>query len=86
MKTPELTHESVVDFVLNKVAMRTKTPREELHGDTQLAEVGLDSLNAVLVCGYLEDEYKIEVEPLIMFQYKTANEVATAVLQMVAEQ
>lgn len=79
-----VTQEQIAEFVLGKVAMRTKTPIEQLTGDTQLADVGVDSLNAVLICGYLEDEYELELEPMIMFQYKTANQVANAIFDMLS--
>ncbi len=75
--------DSIVEFILDKVAMQTKTPRENLAADTHLATVGVDSLTAVLLCGYMEDEYQLEIEPMMMFEYKTANEVAHAVLDMV---
>lgn len=79
-----VTKEQIVAFVLGKVSVRTKTPIEQLTGETQLASVGVDSLNAVLICGYLEDQYEIEIEPMIMFQYKTANQVAEALLEMLS--
>jgi acyl carrier protein len=84
MNPLHVTHEQVVDFVLGKVAYRTKTSVDQLTGDTLLADVGIDSLNAVLICGYLEDEYELEIEPMIMFQYKTANQVANAICEMLS--
>jgi acyl carrier protein len=80
-----VTKEQIVDFVLGKVSARTKTPLNQLTGETQLASVGVDSLNSVLICGYLEDKYEIEIEPMIMFEYKTANQVADALLEMLTE-
>lgn len=86
MNHSDISHQSVVDFVLNKVSQRTHTPLEQLTGETPLADVGVDSLNAVLICGYLEEKYELEIEPMIMFQYKTADQVAQAIIQMMAEQ
>ena len=84
MNQPAITKEQITDFVLGKVSVRTKTPLEQLTGETPLAGVGVDSLNAVLICGYLEDEYQIEIEPMIMFQYKTAHQVANAIFDMLS--
>lgn len=81
MSQQAVTKEQIVAFVLGKVSARTKTPLEQLTGETQLANVGVDSLNSVLICGYLEDQYELEIEPMIMFQYKTANQVAEALLE-----
>ena len=85
MNQLDVTQEKIVDFILSKVALRTNTPVDQLSGDTLLADVGVDSLNAVMICGYLEDEYELEIEPMIMFQHKTANHVANAVSDMLAE-
>jgi acyl carrier protein len=72
----------IVEFILDNVAELCKQSRDTLAPDTLLATVGVDSLNAVLLCGRLEDELQLEIEPLVMFEYKTAREVAGAVLEM----
>jgi acyl carrier protein len=81
----EISTNAITSFILGKVAKLTKTDRETLHGDTLLADVGVDSLFAVLICGFIEDEYDLEVEPILMFEYKTANQVAQALLNMIEE-
>lgn len=75
----------ITSFIIERVNELTKY-RFEVEGDTILASIGIDSLFAVLICGFIEDEYQIEVEPILMFEYKTANEVANAVLAMIEEQ
>jgi acyl carrier protein len=72
----------IVEFILDNDAELCKQSRDTLAPDTLLATVGVDSLNAVLLCGRLEDELQLEIEPLVMFEYKTAREVAGAVLEM----
>jgi acyl carrier protein len=72
----------IIHFILDNVAELCKQPRETLAADTLLATVGVDSLNAVLLCGRLEDEFELEIEPLVMFEYKTAKEVADAIVKM----
>lgn len=74
--------QDIVNFILENVAILTKSDRSLLTADTHLGSVGVDSLNAVLLCGKLEDEYDLEIEPITMFQYKTANEVAGAISKM----
>ncbi|WP_321311684.1 acyl carrier protein [Halarcobacter sp.] len=85
MKNINNKHQEVVEFLLEKVSKRTKVSLDKLTADTNLADVGIDSLNAVLLCGYLEEEYDLEIEPVIMFEYKTANEVADAICKMMEE-
>ncbi|MDP5030469.1 acyl carrier protein, partial [Paraglaciecola sp.] len=62
-------HQNIIDFILDNVAQLCKKPREELFADTLLAAVGVDSLYAVLLCGKIEDEFELEIEPIVMFQY-----------------
>jgi len=78
--------EDIVNFIINKVSQMKKIDNNSLNGETHLASVGVDSLAAVLMCGYIEEAYNIEVEPILMFEYKTANDVADAVLKIIEEQ
>jgi|GEM_PF-1528771 len=75
----------ILPFVLDKVAQRTKTDRSTLTPDTLLANVGVDSLAAVLICGHLEDKFGLELEPAVMFQCKTAQEVATVIHNLLSD-
>lgn len=81
-----INQESIANFIIEKATALTKGKYENISADTHLATVGIDSLFAVLICGHLEDEYNIEVEPILMFQYKTANQVAEQVLILIEEQ
>ncbi|TBU98123.1 polyketide synthase [Stutzerimonas kirkiae] len=71
----------VAEFILDRVAELTKSPRAPLRADTRLVDAGVDSLRAVLICGHLEDKFAIEVEPSLMFEYQTAGEVADALVR-----
>lgn len=78
--------EDIVNFIINKVCQMKKIDNNSLNSDTHLATVGVDSLSAVLMCGYIEEAYDIEVEPILMFEYKTANDVADAIVKIIEEQ
>ena len=81
-----LSRDQICEFIISKVHHLTKGKYTEITPHTHLATVGVDSLFAVLICGFIEDEYAIEVEPVLMFEYKTAAQVADAVLVMIGEQ
>ena len=83
MSSNTVSFEDISNFVLNRVSQLTKQPRDLLKIDTLLATVGVDSLNAVLLCGQIEDEYELELEPIVMFEYKTAEQVSKALLEMI---
>ena len=75
----------IISFVKAKVSELTKTPLESIGSDTNLLTVGVDSLHAVILCGKIEDEFDIEVEPSLMFEHKTPDAVAEAVLSLLDE-
>ncbi|WP_296049322.1 acyl carrier protein [uncultured Alteromonas sp.] len=82
MSSQQNSYQDIVNFILDNVAKLCKQPRDILSEDTLLATVGVDSLNAVLLCGKIEDEFELEIEPIVMFQYKTAKDVANALINM----
>jgi acyl carrier protein len=70
----------VTDFLRRSVSARTKVSVDQIDQSTNLVDIGLESVDAVLICGELEDEYQIEVEPSLMFEFQTLGEVVTAVM------
>lgn len=72
--------EEIVEFILERVSYHTKTELSNLNGFSKFEEVGVTSLYAVLICGELEDEYGLELEPILLFDCKTANDVAEFLL------
>ncbi len=72
----------VTTFLRDHVSKRTRIPVEQLSGSTVLVDSGLESIDAVLISGHLEDEFQIEIEPSLMFEFKTLDEVAAAVVAL----
>jgi acyl carrier protein len=80
MPTP--TVEEVTAFLRDHVSKRIKVPAEQIPGSTVLVEFGLESIDAVLISGHIEDEFQIEVEPSLMFEFQTLDEIAAAVVAL----
>jgi len=80
------TSEYIYNFVREQVKKRTGVADDELHNDTVLGEIGLRSIDAVLICGEIEDELKIEVEPAMMFEHKTLDAVTNRLMEMLSKQ
>ena len=76
------TVEEVTAFLRTHVSKRTKVPAEQILGSTVLVDFGLESIDAVLISGHIEDEFQIEVEPSLMFEFQTLDEVAAAVVAL----
>jgi acyl carrier protein len=71
--------DDVTTFLRAAIARRTLAPAEQIVERTVLIDIGLQSLDAVMICGEVEDRYQIEVEPSLMFEYRTFGEVVEAV-------
>ncbi len=69
----------VSDFLASEISRRTGVPPSAIGPSTVLVDIGLQSLDAVMICGEIEDRYAIEVEPTMMFEYRTFAEVLQAV-------
>ncbi len=77
------TKADVAAFLRDHISKRTRTPPEQITDSTVLVEAGLESIDAVLISGHVEDEYGIEVEPSLMFEFHTLDEVAGAVVALI---
>lgn len=71
---------SITSFLTQKISMYAKIPVSELHPDRALEDIGLSSLDVVMISGKIEDEFEIEIEPNIIFESKTINEVVQKVI------
>jgi acyl carrier protein len=74
----------VSNFLASEISRRTSVPTSALSPSTVLVDIGLQSLDAVMICGEIEDRYAIEVEPTMMFEYRTFGEVLQAVWGLLA--
>lgn len=68
--------EALVQFLRGEVIQRTGIADTDLSDDTLLSALGLSSLEVVLISGALEDRFDIEVEPTLMFEYRTIDAIA----------
>lgn len=80
MSTPTIAE--VTAFLRDHVSKRIKVPADQILGSTVLVEFGLESIDAVLISGHIEDEFQIEVEPSLMFEFQTLDEIAAAVVAL----
>ena len=63
-------------FLRERIVKRIKIQDSELGNDVNLPELGVTSLDAVLISGEIEDHYGVDIDPIMMFQYRTVNAVA----------
>lgn len=71
-------------FLREQVAQRTKTSADQIRMDMSLSDLGLQSIDAVLVCGEVEDRFEVEVDPAEIFQYDTLGDFARSIADRMA--
>jgi acyl carrier protein len=72
----------VYDFVRDQVAQRTKTAATDINPNAVLSDLGLQSIDAVLISGEVEDHFGIEMDPAAIFEHKTLEGFVQFVLQL----
>ncbi|MDG3581283.1 acyl carrier protein [Galbibacter pacificus] len=75
-----LKENDIIEFVRLKIVERTDIDIDDITEESSLEEIGLGSLDVVLISGEIEDEFKVEVDPMMMFESKTLKEVASRVI------
>lgn len=71
---------AVLEFVRAGLSQRTKVPIEEIDATSGLIELGLQSIDAVLLCGEVEDRFQVELDPSTIFEHETVGIFVAAVL------
>jgi acyl carrier protein len=78
--------DEIVAFLLDELTRRLGVGRAGIDLDADLGELGVKSIDAVLVSGELEDRFGIEIEPVLLFECRTVNRVADSVMETIVTQ
>ncbi|WP_418637761.1 acyl carrier protein [Winogradskyella sp.] len=70
----------IIEFVSDRIISRTDVKADHIGAEEDLKSIGLSSLDAVMISGEIEDEFEVEVDPILMFESKTLNEVAEKIM------
>ncbi len=63
-------------WVLTQVSSYVERPLADLDPEVPLAEYGMDSVYALGLCGDIEAEFGLDVDPTLAWQYPTAAAIA----------
>ena len=69
------------EFLRKQIAQRTKMTASDIQADAVLADLGLQSIDAVLMCGDVEDHFGVEMDPAAVFEHKTLDSFAQFILR-----
>lgn len=67
---------TIQDWLVERVADYTERAPHQIDPAVPLAELGLDSVSAVNLCGEIEDEWSLDVDPTLVFDYPTIAAIA----------
>nr|WP_237399912.1 acyl carrier protein [Rhodovulum visakhapatnamense] len=67
----------VVDFLTAGIARFTKQDPAAIRPDSVLVDLGLQSIDAVLLSGEVEDHFQIELDPATIFSHETVGSFAS---------
>ncbi len=74
--------DQIVAFLVDQLAERLGSAAGVVDHDADLIELGIKSIDAVLVSGEIEDRFGAEIEPVLLFECRTVNRVADRVLDI----
>lgn len=67
---------TIQDWLVERVADYTDRARHQVDPSIPLAELGMDSVSAVSLCGEIEDRWNLEIDPTLVFDYPTIAAIA----------
>lgn len=74
------TAESLAPWLADRVAAYTKLSADEIDPTVPLANYGLDSVAALSLCGDIEDELDLVVEPTVAWDHPTVEALVAYLL------
>ncbi|MFH5210446.1 acyl carrier protein [Antrihabitans spumae] len=86
MDTDMRTIEPIVDWLVERVAFYVELPAQEIDPDVPLAELGIESVVAVSLCGEIEDRWELDLDPTVVFDYPTIADMASFIAEEDAAQ
>ncbi|WP_346891475.1 acyl carrier protein [uncultured Roseibium sp.] len=69
-----------------RIAKVTGTDASNLGPDSVLLDLGLRSIDAVILSGQVEDEFQTEISPSLIFEHETLGSFANAILTHLSSQ
>lgn len=79
-----MSNTTVTDFLRAQIAKRTNLTLAEVTETSIMVDLGLESIDAVLLCGDTEDQFEIEIDPAMIFEHDTLGSFAREVSALAA--
>ena len=66
----------MLSFLTDAIARFTKQPKDRIQPDSALIDLGLQSIDAVILSGEVEDHFGVELDPSTVFEHETLDSFA----------
>ncbi|MBP1161510.1 MULTISPECIES: acyl carrier protein [Rhodococcus] len=66
----------ITRWLVERVAGYLDVPARDIDPTTPLAEIGIDSVSALSLCGDVEERWRIPADATLVFDYPTIAEIA----------
>ncbi|SFR72410.1 Phosphopantetheine attachment site [Agromyces sp. CF514] len=76
---------TIESWLMGRVVAYGKVDAGTFDATTPLADLGLDSVYALTLCGDIEDEFDLDVDPTIVWDHPTIGELAAGISERLAE-
>lgn len=76
---------SVMEFVRTQISRHVKLPAERIEPGSDLIGLGLQSIDAVIMCGEVEDRFRVELDPSTIFEHDTVGSFVDGVVLRLAD-
>jgi acyl carrier protein len=73
-----LNQEAIEQWLIERVSRATGIPQKEIDTQLRMQELGIDSTEAVVISGELQQLCGIPVAPTVLFDYETIGATAEA--------
>lgn len=71
-------------WLTERIAFYLEIPDGDIRPDVKLVEYGLESVYALALCGDIEDEFEIEVDPTLAWDYPTIDAIGEVLTEQLA--
>ncbi|MFC5906026.1 acyl carrier protein [Streptacidiphilus monticola] len=75
------TNESLTVWLVDRIAVYLRRSSAEIDPTVPLAEYGLDSVAALSLCGDIEEDFDLVLEPTVAWDYPTVEALAGHLLE-----
>lgn len=75
----------IVAFLIAAVARFTKQDESAINPQADLVDMGMQSIDAVILSGEVEDRFEIELDPATVFEHDTLQSFAHEIAQRRAQ-